>query len=39
MKGDFPGDPFDVKEESGGEADYSFAINAVVGVPRVDGFS
>ena len=39
VKGDFPGDPFNVKEEGRGEMDYSFAINGVVGVPRVDGFS
>ena len=38
MKGDLPGDPLDVKEEGGGEANYSFAINGVVGIPRIDGF-
>ena len=38
MEGDLSGDAFDIEEEGGGEADYSFAIDGVVGVPRVDGF-
>ena len=38
MKGDFSSDPFNVEEEGGGEADYSFAINGVIGVSGVDWF-
>ena len=38
MEGDFPSDPFDVEEEGGGEADYTFAINGVIGVSEVDWF-
>ena len=38
MKGDFPSNPFDIKEEGGGEADYSFAINGVIGVSGIDWF-
>ena len=38
MEGDLSGDAFDVKEEGGGEADHSFAVDGVISVPRVDGF-
>ena len=34
----FSGDPFDVEEEGGGEADYSFAVDGVVGISCIDGF-
>ena len=37
MEGDLLGNTFDVEEEGGGEVDYSFAVNGVVGVPCVDG--
>ena len=36
MEGDFLGDTLDVKEEGGSEANYSFAVDGVIGVPRVD---
>ena len=36
MKGDFLGDSFDVEEEGGGETNYSFAVNGVIGVSCVD---
>ena len=38
MEGDLSGDALDVKEEGGGEVNYSFAVNGVISVPRVDGF-
>ena len=38
MEGDLSSDALDVKEESGGEADYSFAVDGVISVPRIDGF-
>ena len=38
MEGDLSSDAFDVKEESRGEADYSLAVDSVIGVSRVDGF-
>ena len=38
MEGDFSGNSFDVEEEGGGEVNYSFAVNGVIGVSRVDGF-
>ena len=38
MEGDFPSDPFNIKEEGEGEADYSFAINGVIGVSGIDWF-
>ena len=38
MEGDLSGDAFDVKEESRGEANYSLAVDRVIGVSRVDGF-
>ena len=38
MEGDFPSNPFDVEEEGGGEADYSFAINGVISVSGVYWF-
>ena len=38
MEGDLSGDAFDIEEESGGEVDYSFAVDRVIGVSRVDGF-
>ena len=38
MEGDLLGDAFDVKEEGRGEANYSLAVDGVVGIPRVDGF-
>ena len=38
MEGDFSGDAFDVKEEGGGEANYPFAVDGVIGVPHIDGF-
>ena len=38
MEGDLSGDALDIEEESGGEADYSFAIDRVIGVSCVDGF-
>ena len=38
MKGDFPSDSFDVEEEGGSKADYSFTINGVIGVSGIDWF-
>ena len=38
MEGDLSGDTLDVEEEGGGEANYSLAVNGVIGVPCVDGF-
>ena len=38
MEGDFPGDAFNIEEEGGGETNYSFAVNGVVGISCVDGF-
>ena len=38
MEGDLSGDALDVKEEGGGEANYSFTVNGVVSVPCIDGF-
>ena len=38
MEGDLSGDTFDVKEEGGGEANYSFAVDGVISVPCIDGF-
>ena len=38
MEGDLLGDTFDVEEESGGEANYFFAVDGVIGVPCIDGF-
>ena len=38
MEGDLSGDTFDVEEEGGGEANYSLAVNGLIGVPCVDGF-
>ena len=38
MESDFSGDTLDVEKESGGEADYSFAIDGVIGVSCIDGF-
>ena len=38
MEGDFLSDPFDIEEEGGGEADYSFTVNGVVGILGVDQF-
>ena len=38
MEGDFPGDTFNIEEEGRGKADYSFAINGVVGIPCIDRF-
>ena len=39
MEGDFPGNTLNIEEEGGGETNYSLAVNGVVGVPCVDGFS
>ena len=36
MEGNFSGNAFDVKEEGGGEANYPFAVNGVIGVPCID---
>ena len=36
MEGDFPGDALDVKEESGGEADHSLAVDGIISVSCVD---
>ena len=38
MEGDLLSDPFDIEEEGGGKADYSFAINGVISVSGVDWF-
>ena len=38
MEGDFSGDSFNVEEEGGSEANYSFAVDGVIGVPHIDGF-
>ena len=37
MEGDLLGDSFNVEEEGRSEANYSFAVNGVIGVPHVDG--
>ena len=36
MEGDFSGNILNIEEEGGGEANYSFAVNGVIGVSRVD---
>ena len=38
MEGDFSGNTFNVEEEGRSEANYSFAVDGVIGIPRVDGF-
>ena len=38
MEGNFSGDAFNIKEEGGGKTNYSFAVNGVIGVSRIDGF-
>ena len=38
MEGNLSGDAFDVEEESRGEADYSLAVDSIIGVSRVDRF-
>ena len=38
MEGNLPSNTFDVEEEGGGEADYSLAINGVIGVSCIDWF-
>ena len=38
MEGDLSGNAFDVKEEGGGEVNYSFAVDGVISVPHIDGF-
>ena len=38
MEGDLLNDSFDVEEEGGGEMDYSFTVNGVIGVSGVDWF-
>ena len=36
MEGDLSGDTFDIEKEGGGEVNYSFAVNGVIGVPCID---
>ena len=38
MEGNLPSDALDIEEKSGGETDYSLAIDGVVSVSRVDWF-
>ena len=38
MEGDLPSDSFNVEKEGGGEADYSLAVDGVVGIPGIDWF-
>ena len=38
MEGDLLGDSFNVEKEGGGEVDYSFAVDEVIGVSCVDWF-
>ena len=38
MEGDLLGDSFNVEEEGGGEVDYSFTVNGVIGIPGIDWF-
>ena len=38
MEGDLLGNTFNVKKEGGGEANYPFAVNGVVGISCVDRF-
>ena len=36
MEGDFAGNPFNIEEESGSEANHSFAVNGVVSISCID---
>ena len=38
MEGDFLSDSFNIEEEGRGEADHSFAVNGVIGIPGIDCF-
>ena len=38
MEGNLPNVALDVEEGGGGETDYSFAVDGVVGVPCIDWF-
>ena len=38
MEGDFSSDSFNIEKKGGGEVDYSFAVNGVIGVSGIDQF-
>ena len=38
MEGNLLSDAFNIEEEDGGEMDYSFAVDGVVGIPCIDWF-